>query len=454
MKYGERESSTLELKRELPKSDQIIKTVIGFCNQNGGKLVIGVDNNGTIVGMAEGDIQQAMEYLDKSIHEASQPPIIPQIYAQTIGSKTILIIEVCAGMNKPYFKKSDGLDKGTYIRLGRSTLLANADMIEELKWQSRGKSFDMMPVYQATVEDLDVHKIKEFLTQRKINIGAQVAVENALDAYNLVAHEHAHQYPTVAGILVCAKDPQRFLNQAFIICTQFAGISGREALSSLDCTGTLVNQFYEAYNFILSKLQRSFVIEGPKRAEQLEIPEIALREILINAIVHRNYHIQAPIKIALFDNRIEIFSPGGFPGPLTPDTLLCGLTYIRNLAITKLLRHLGLIETLGTGFLTLFESYRERGLPTPQVTEGENYVKCILPRKQMREQQTPETTGIESDLHRIMQLLDTSPEITIVDVIEQLHLSRATAGRRLSLLVFQKLIKKIGSGKAARYVKT
>src|SRR5437868_15127321 len=89
MKYLEQESSTVELKKEVPKNDQIIKTIIGFCNLNGGKLIIGVDDNGTVVGVDDTKIQEAMEYLDQSIYVASAPPIIPQIYAQRIGQKSV-----------------------------------------------------------------------------------------------------------------------------------------------------------------------------------------------------------------------------------------------------------------------------------------------------------------------------------------------------------------------------
>ena len=131
MKYPKQESSTIEFKQELPKNEQIIKTVIGFCNQKGGKLIVGVKNDGTITGLDEEKIQTVLEFLDKAIFEASSPPIIPKIYAQNIGKKTILIIEVSSGMNKPYFIKSKGLEKGTYVRLGRSTLRATSDMIEE-----------------------------------------------------------------------------------------------------------------------------------------------------------------------------------------------------------------------------------------------------------------------------------------------------------------------------------
>ena len=167
MKYLSPESSTLEFKKTLPENDQIVKTVIGFCNRYGGKLVIGVDVERNIVGVPENEIQSVMEYLDKSIFESCAPPIIPTIYSQRTGDKFLLIIEVSTGMTKPYFKKSEGIDKGTYIRLGRSTVKATPEMIEDLKWQSRSSSYDMMPVYQSSEKDLDDNKISDFLIQEK-----------------------------------------------------------------------------------------------------------------------------------------------------------------------------------------------------------------------------------------------------------------------------------------------
>ncbi|MCC6127689.1 MAG: putative DNA binding domain-containing protein [Chlamydiae bacterium] len=155
MKYPETESSTLELKRELPKNDQIVKTIIGFSNQSGGKLIIGVADGGAIIGIPETEAALAIEYLNHSIYTASTPPILPNVYTQTIDWKTLLIIEVSSGSNKPYFRKQEGIEKGTYIRLGRSTVKATMDLIEELKWQTHGKSFDCMPVYQTNENDLD-----------------------------------------------------------------------------------------------------------------------------------------------------------------------------------------------------------------------------------------------------------------------------------------------------------
>lgn len=127
MRFPDAESNTIELKQALPQNDQVIKTIIGFCNQHGGKLIVGVANDRSIIGLTEKEIECAMEALDLSIYDACTPHIIPRLYAQRLGEKTILVIEVLEGMNKPYYRRSEGVEKGTYIRLGRHTLRATPD---------------------------------------------------------------------------------------------------------------------------------------------------------------------------------------------------------------------------------------------------------------------------------------------------------------------------------------
>lgn len=445
MKYPETESSTLELKRELPKNDQIVKTIISFSNQSGGRLVIGVADDGTIVGIPETEAASAIEYLNHSIYTASAPPILPNVYTQTIDGKTLLIVEVSSGSNKPYFRKQEGLEKGTYIRLGRSTVRATIELIEELKWQTHGKSFDCMPVYQTNENDLDHKKIKNFLKKRKDRDSDKIT-KDTLVSYYLIAQEHTHTYATTAGILLFGKRPQHFFSEAMIICSHFKGTEGREAIASVDCVGTLFEQFETAYEFILSRLSKSFVIRAPKREEKLEIPAEAIREALLNLLVHRNYHYKSPGKIAIYRDRIEFFSPGIFSNPTIINNLQSGFSYIRNIAICKVFREADYIEKIGSGFITIFKSYKEWGLKTPLVIEGEGFVKCILPRIKARTEEV-------DDLNSIMELFETTGEIYISDVMSRLHLTRPTAGRKLSALVKKGLIQKKGKGRGSVYTK-
>jgi len=430
-------------KRELPKNDQIIKTIIGFCNQNGGKIVIGVSDNGEIEGLNIKDLENALNFMEKSIFEATYPPIIPRVSSRRFEEKNVLEIEVSEGMCKPYYRKSEGQEKGTYIRLGRSTLRATFELIQELQWQSSGRTFETMPQYQANEDHIDLKKFGHFLEIRK-NGGKAESDRAILKAYDLIVEEHSKTYPTMAGLLLFGKNPQKFLSEAMIICSHFRGISGRETLATVDCEDDLFSQFHQSYDFILSRLSRSFTIQSARRSELLEIPEVALREALLNAIVHRNYHLKAPIKIAIYENRIEIFSPGQFPGPLNLNNLRAGITYLRNPAICKIFREAGYVEKIGSGLITIFDSYEKRNLEDPQFIEGENYIKCILPR--IGKQKKP-----RNDSERILALFDIYPEITLDQIQSILSVSRTTATRRISELIDSGKVIRIGKTRSTRF---
>jgi len=444
-RYPESESVLLEFKREVPKNDQIIKTIIGFCNQKGGRLILGVEDDRTVVGLPEDQINKILESLDLSIYEACYPPIIPLVSTQLFGDKTVLIISVSSGMSKPYFRRSEGMEKGTYIRVGRSTVHATPAMIEELKWQAHRIDFEKLPVYNAGLDTLDNQLIQNFLDHRKNHASAKMT-QDVLRSYSLVVEEHSELFPTYVGLLNFGKTPQFFLSEAMIIVSHFRGIEGRDAIASIDCEGTLLNQFHQAHHFVLSRLSKSFSITGMVRDEKLEIPEVAFREALINLLVHRNYHIQAPSKISIYDDRIELYSPGDFSGPIEQDQLLKGLTYLRNPAICKIFREMGLVEKMGTGFINIFKSYEEWGLEEPQIIEGANFIKCILPRGSSRL-----TTGNQQTEESILALFYSQNEITIQDVINKFSISRATAQRWLNSLIEKRLIERIGRTRNLRY---
>ena len=437
------ESSLLEFKEEVPKNDQIIKTIIGFCNQKGGKLILGVADDRRVVGLPEATVEHLLESLDNAIYEACHPTIIPVISLQRFGDKTIVIISVSAGMNKPYFRKSEGMHVGTYIRVGRSTVKATPEIIDELQWQSHNIDFEKLPVYRADPESLDEGLVQKFLSERKNHAEAKGS-DDVLKSYCLVVEEHHKVYPTHAGLLLFGKDPQRYISEAMVICCHFKGVQGREALASTDCNGTLFEQFEKAHYFIMQRLFHSFSIRGMKREEKLELPEVAFREALLNLLIHRNYHHPAPSKIFIYDDRLEFFSPGGFLGPIKQDQLLKGITYLRNPAICKVFRERGLVEKMGTGFIQIFQSYEAWGLPKPQVIEGENFVKCILPRACGRGAQS---VGEED----ILSLFHVQEEITIHDVMNKYAVSRATAQRWLQTLVVEKKIERIGKTRNIRY---
>lgn len=440
MKHPDAKSTVLELSRDVPKNESLIKTLIGFCNNRGGKLVVGVSENRDILGVSEDEAASAIESLGGIVYKASSPPIAPLIYIQRIADKTLLIIEVLRGIHKPYYHKPEGLEKGTYIRLGTSTIKASPEIIEELKWEARGKCYDTLPIYEAKETDLQTDAIQNFIQERRKRKNEKITKELLL-SYYLIHPEHTTTYATVASLLLFGKQPQLFFPEAFIICTHFKGREGRDAIASIDCTGDLFKQYNDAFNFIVDRLSYSFSIKDSKRQETLEIPEEAIREALINAIVHRNYHITSSVKVSIYTDRIEFFSPGAFITCLNIDNLKSGISFIRNIAICKVFREAGYIEKLGSGWPTIFSSYEARNLKPPKLLEGENFIKCILPR---------ELADKEED-SSILDLFYTLSQINISDVMHHLKTSRTTAGRVLSELVSQGKIKQRGKGRGTYY---
>lgn len=447
MQYPGVESVNLEFKREIPKNQQVVKTVVGFCNNLGGRLVIGVDDSGEILGIDEAEATETMSSLQQAIYQSCTPPILPSVYTQRIGDKLLLIVEVSMGMNKPYFITREGLLQGVYMRVGAHTQKASAELTHELQWQAKNHSLDELPVYLARVEDLDQERINHFFAHRSLNL-MESEQKASLLHYKVLTEEHKQIYPSIAGVLLFGMQPQNFLSESFIICSHFKGVMGREVLATRDCTGNLFQQLNDALDFIRSRLNKSFIIRSTQREETLEVPEIALREIVVNAIVHRNYQIPGPTKIAIYDDRVEVFSPGAFPGPLQVDQLELGMTYIRNRVIARVFRESGLVEKLGSGFISLFSSYREYGLPTPRVINGDDFVKCILPRADLIEI-SPHTDTKNS----WMRLFDSVESINIQDVMKYCHVSRSMAGRMLKLLVETGVLVQIGKGPSTRYKK-
>ena len=457
MKYPGQESAQLEFKSELPAYQQITKTTIGFCNLFGGRIVIGVADDGEILGIEEQKINTLIDAIQHSIFTNCSPAIIPNIYTQRINSFLILIIEVSAGMNKPYFLTTEGMEKGTYLRIGALTCRATPEIIRELQWKSKGYSLDEMPLYTTDIQTIDSDAFTHFLNQRKTR-QTSVAKDTLsfMKSYKIALEEHRRLYATTAGVLLFCKNPQHYLSEAFVICTHFHGIEGRHVLATRDCTGSLFQQVNDCLAFLSERLYHQFEIKSTQREESLEIPEEALREIVVNALIHRNYQIPGPCKIAIYTDRVEIFSPGNFPGPLQLDKLEMGITYIRNPVICRVFREAGYIEKLGSGFITLFSSYRKRKLPTPSVLESHGFVKCILPRPSNRFMQQPFTlmNGDQSDREiEILNMLDISESIVASDVTQQLKISRQTAYRALSLLVQKGKIKKKNKGSGTVYMK-
>jgi len=455
------ENVTTELKSSPPQNDQIIKTSIAFANTYGGKIIIGVSDSGNILGLSE---ETCFAYIDsfyQMISDNITPSLIPDIYLERHDDKAIIIICIAQGQQRPYYKKSLGKIDGTFIRIGGRTLKASYEQIEDLSWRSKGIKYDLSPEYNSSFSDFNTETFEQFLqaritgkssnTTRKILKNKDQIDSTLLDSFKIIFKEGQREYLTKGAALLFAKDPQNFYPEQIILCTQFKGISGREAIDSLDCTGNLFQQFEQSFNFILNHLKQGFKIEGKKRINKYDIPEVAIREILINAIIHRDYSIPAASKIAIYENRIEISSPGQIAGPIDLAHLKSGITFIRNHLISRVFREIGLVEKLGSGIPTTFELFLEENLHGPQFIFDGNFFKVILPRTHHKNKVQNEVN--DDWAQQLENLIEFNEQLTVTSVVKNLGCSKTTAVRLLKKMTKEKKIKMIKRGPATFYVK-
>ena len=285
MNLSIKESSTVEFKSTFPQKGQLAKTCVAFCNHHGGRIYIGISDSAKVIGLPEADVEEKMEFLGQYIYQACSPPILPQIYSINHDGSIILVIEVSAGMNKPYFLTKDGMNQGTYIRVGRSTLKASADSIQELQWMSRGICFDELPCYHVNASELEKSGLNQWFEKNNIlDVSSQ---EGILRSLKVFIDEHGKEYISNGGVLLFGHAPQQIFSESFIICTRFKGDRGREVLCTQDIEGSLLKQIEGAILFIRENIGSSSIIKDVLRDEYPRLPLVAIREGVINAIAHR-----------------------------------------------------------------------------------------------------------------------------------------------------------------------
>ena len=439
--YPERESKTLEFKSTVKKFDNIIRTAIAFANGVGGKIVIGIeDDTRKIIGINDKQRDRIYDDFPNSLYDLTQPHLIPLIYEQRFAEYGVIVIEIPPVLKKPCCHKNKGIPKGVYFRIGTSTRPASEEQIEELMRENQRYTFDEESI-PIGLDELSNELLVTYYKKKS----KQTLLEDKIIKRSVVNHENYH--PTVAGLLLFSNKPDRHIHEALVKCTRFSGTGGRDIIQTEEIAGPIGKQIDIAFNLVSSWLKRKYRLEGVKMISGQLVPDAALREVITNAVIHRKYTIPGAVKIALYDDRLEIFSPGNFPGHVSIDNLGDGITHLRNPALARMAHKIGLIEKLGSGIKLIFDSCAENKTAAPIYSEDGDYVKVIfnfLPCKMES----------EPDEERVLALLKIKESITIHDMIEHLNRSKNTVFKTLNKLIDEKRIKRIGKGRATRYVLT
>jgi ATP-dependent DNA helicase RecG len=356
---------------ELDAKD-IGREIVALANTRGGQIFLGVEDDGTPIGLSS---PKDADRLMQKVVNACQTTVHPAIYCPVIKvevtGKLLLVIDVpVQSTERPY----RAADHRYYIRDASVTREATREELLRML-QSRNTHYDEVPLEGATREDLDDLVIDDFL---RTAYGAAAAARRAhyLQALQCVSAEGT---PTVAGVLLFGREPQRALPDARISAVRFPGTRmQREMADRQELEGNLFRQLEGALSFLQRNVPAPARIEGWERKER-GIPEGVLREAVLNAIVHRDYRAASQIRIFVYDDRVEVINPGLLLNHLTLDSIrLGGISQRRNPVLAAVLARAGKRESLGMGVPEMIEQMHERGLPEPEFDISGGHFRVVL----------------------------------------------------------------------------
>lgn len=447
------EGLTLEFKEKLPEDrTKWLKTVVAFANGSGGTLMVGIDNSRRLVGVSEDSADRMCDEIIDNICQHCEPQISASASVQRIGYIPIIVVEVYPGVNRPYFVKEIGKEKGIFIRIGATSRQADEFMTQELAIQGKRTSFDRLINYETKVTDSDIERICSELS----SLGSRDISKRDLENAGAIIQSPDGPRPSNAYALLKHDSPFIFTT---IRCAVFKGIDGVEFIDQAEFSCPLHEQVEGSYRFILRNIRLSGKVEGLVRKDKYELPPNSIRELILNAVQHRSYvdHTKQ-IFIAIYDDRLEITSPGGLPPSINVELMRSGRTAHRNPVISEVFRRSGFCEGWGNGIKTVLEECQLYGLPEPTIEDSGIDVRVTLYR-----QPIGGNGGIaggnggkkiegETDIEKaIMDTMVREPEITLRQVSDSLGIPLRSVERNVSRLKGKGLVKRIGSTRSGTW---
>lgn len=359
------ESRNVEFKVTLPKeSEKYTKSVVAFAKSQGGKLIFGVDDKTReVAGVDEDELFRMMDSISNAISDSCRPQIVPNIEPQTVDAKTVIVVTVTPGANRPYYLKSKGKDKGTFIRVAGTSRPAYPEKVKELELEGARIYWDELTCIGYEVTDEMVKKLCDDILRfrNKMGLPKRDVTLTQLINWKLLKKENDSLMASNAFALMTSD----YFSFSKTQCAVFRGTERTVFLDKREFSGPIYEQIVEATDFVLRNIRLGATIDGLVRKESYELPLEAIREMIINAHCHRNLMDDSCIQVAIYDDRLEVTSPGGLYNGLTYEELMNGHSKIRNRAIANVFNKMGLVESWGTGVKRILCAARDYGLPTP-----------------------------------------------------------------------------------------
>lgn len=431
------ESENTEFKVKL--SDEIYKEVIAFANTDRGVIYIGVSDDGKVIGIE--NVDDTYTRLTNGIRDAIQPDVT-MFVKYTLQKDNIIRVQVGEGSYKPYYLKSKGLKpNGVYVRQGASSSPASPELIRQMIKQSDGDQFENLRTMQ---QDLTFLVAETAFNRYGIEFGEDKFITLGLrnvhdDHYTNLALLLSDQCKHTIKVAVFADDDRTIFKDA------------------KEFSGSIFKQLDETYSYLKLCNRTMATFEGLNRIEKQDYPDEAIREALLNAMVHRDYSFSGSIIVNVNDKEIEFISIGGLVAGLSVEDIRSGISQPRNRNLAEIFHRLKLIESYGTGIRRIYKLY-ENDVVKPRIEVTTNAFKLILPNKNnivqteiLTDDKQDYIKCITPQMKTVLDYISEYGEICDEELQEILHVKRTRAYLVARQMIEQGLIKSSGRGVNKRY---
>lgn len=453
---GKGESETLEFKPSLSDLNRIVEVVCSFANKKEGTVLIGVSDKKNlkpakrILGVRIG--KDTIEKIVNKITDNTDFPLYPTITVEEIGGKNIIRIDVKESNNKPHtaFHRP-------FARVGNTTKLMDRGEYEQLLLERKKVDYDIQTVEEANYDDISQEIVNEYKRKYELVNKKRIYASNE----GLLKTLHCidkNLKPTVAGILSFGKEPQKFLIKSYITVVRYPDVKVTDRhIDSKDFYGNLFDQVDEADNYIREHMQVVSKIPklGLERKDIPVYPYFAIRELIVNAVAHRDYFLYGSrILISMFKDRIEFFSPGSFPEGITPQNVV-NAQFSRNPIIARVFHDVDYIEEYGNGIDRLLEEVKNHPLKPemPKFVDIKSAVIVTLYKSDVKMFEL-EALDLNERQKKALQYIKDNGRIDNKTYTDEYNVSSATAKRELQDMVSKAVLKQFGRGRATYYTST
>ncbi len=439
----EGESVEVEFKQSFHSVQEIARIIAAFANTQGGLLILGVKDKGTIEGIKENSdiVQQKIAQANAIIH----PAPLTNIEVHTLEHKKIIVVVVHKA-DSSVFHSVEGV---IFVRLGSTVQKLEGQSIVEFLRNRQILLFEESLELSASLKDIDENKVKEYLNLRKqTDYLKNHSVQDFLLSKKIISFQPEVKLKS-AALLFFAKDPQFFFPYSLIKLVRFDGIEPIKVLAYEEAKGNLPQIIDHSVNFMRRFIAKEFIITDTKRKEIPFLPEDAVREAIINAVAHRDYFNKNEIQLSIFDDRVEITNPGGLPEGMSQE-LLGSLSIQRNPKIYQLLKDYAYMEGIGSGISKIRLLMKENKLSEPEFIITKDFFRLVL-RLRKGKEAVPSLELTKRQIN-IIDYLKKNKKIKSKDCATINKISNPTAVKELTVLEKKGLIQKIGTYRGVYYV--